>query len=54
MAGYVAVDGLRLDYWLQTRNPDYGEDESMRLFIRRKYREKAERLVEYWIKGECR
>ncbi len=52
--GLVAVDILRLDNWLQRRNPDYGDDDSMRLFIRRKYGEPAERFVEYWIKGEAR
>jgi hypothetical protein len=52
LAGCVAVDLLRLDYWLQKRNPDYADSESMRLFIRRKYGEHAEHFVEYWIKGE--
>ena len=52
MIGCVAVDILRLDDWLQKRNPDYREDESMRLCIRRKYGEKAERFVECWIRGE--
>lgn len=51
MVGLVAVDLLRLDYWLQKRNPDY-QDESMSGFIRRKYGEKAERFVRYWITGE--
>jgi hypothetical protein len=52
LAGCVAVDILRLDGWLQKRNPDYRDDESMPLFIRRKYSDKVERFVEYWIKGE--
>jgi hypothetical protein len=51
LTGHVCVDIVRLDYWLQQRNPDY-LDESMRGFILRKYGEKAERFVEYWIKGE--
>lgn len=54
LIGCVCVDIVRLDYWLQKRNPDYGENESMRLFIRRKYGSKAERFVKYWIKGEAR
>jgi hypothetical protein len=53
LAGLIAVDLLRLDYWLQKQNPDY-RDESMRLFIRRKYGEKAELFVAYWLKGEPR
>ena len=52
--GLVAIDILRLDNWLQQRNPDYRDDESMRLFIRRKFGDQAERFVEYWIKGELR
>ena len=52
MAGCIAVDLLRLDAWLQKRNPDYVDGDSMRLFIRRKYGEEAERFVEYWIRGE--
>ena len=52
MIGCVAVDILRLDDWLQKRNPDYADNESMRLFIRRKYGERAERFVEYWIRSE--
>ena len=50
--GLVAVDLLRLDNWLQQRNPDYVDGDSMRLFIRRKFGAKAERFVEYWNKGE--
>jgi hypothetical protein len=52
--GLVAVDIIRLDSWLQQRNPDYIDGDSMRLFIRRKFGEKAELFVEYWIKGESR
>jgi hypothetical protein len=54
LVGHTCVDLLRLDSWLQKRNPDYRENESMRGFIRRRYGEKAERFVEYWIKGEPR
>lgn len=54
MAGRVAVDLLRLDAWLQKRNPDYGDNESMRLFILRKYGERAERFVKAWIEGQPR
>jgi hypothetical protein len=53
MAGLVAVDLLRLDSWLQKRNPDYGDDDSMRGFIRRQYGEQAEHFVEHWIQGEA-
>ena len=53
MAGNVSVDLLRLDYWLQKRNPDY-RDESMCVFIGRKYGQKTGRFVKYWIKGEPR
>jgi len=49
--GCVCIDILRLDYWLQKHNPDYN-DESMRIFIRHKYGQDAERFVEHWIKGE--
>ena len=52
LIGSVCVDIVRLDNWLMRRNPDYGENESMRLFIRRKYGRTAERFVEYWLKGE--
>ena len=52
--GQVAVDILRLDNWLQQRNPDYVDTDSMRLFIRRKFGDQAERFVEYWITGESR
>ena len=52
LAGCIAVNVLRLDDWLRKRNADHGENESIRLFIRRKYGEEAERFVEYWIKGE--
>ena len=41
-----------LDNWLMRRNPDYREDESMRLFIRRKYGRHAEDFVAHWLKGE--
>ncbi len=51
--GMVAVDLLRLDYWLVQRNPDYG-DESMCGFIERKFGPEAERFVRYWITGEPR
>jgi hypothetical protein len=54
LAGHVCVDILRLDNWLQQRNPDYQPEESMCGFVRRKYGEKAERFVAYWIKGEPR
>jgi hypothetical protein len=53
-SGLVAVDLLRLDYWRQQRNPDYQPVDSMCGFIRRKYGEKSERFVAYWIKGEPR
>jgi hypothetical protein len=53
-AGQVAVDLLRLDYWLQQRNPDYGRQDSMCGFIRRKYGPKAAQFVRYWISGEPR
>ena len=52
LIGSTCVDIVRLDNWLMHRNPDYGENESMRLFIRRKYGRTAERFVEYWLKGE--
>ena len=52
MLGCVCVDIVRLDNWLMRRNPDYREDESMRLFIRRKYGRNAERFVKHWLKGE--
>ena len=51
LVGLVAVDIVRLDCWLQERNPDYSDGESMRGFIRRKYGEKTERFVEHWIAG---
>ena len=54
LIGHVCVDVVRLDNWLMRRNPDYRDDESMRLFIRRKYGRGAERFVEYWLKGEVR
>ncbi|NQT93237.1 MAG: hypothetical protein HQ559_10785 [Lentisphaerae bacterium] len=54
MAGCVTVDIVRLDAWLERRNADYRDGESMRLFIRRKYGEVAERFVKRWIKGEPR
>ena len=54
LSGVVAVDLLRLDYWLQKRNPDYGPDESMSGFVERKYGKEAERFVRYWITGEPR
>ena len=54
LVGHVCVDVVRLDNWLVRRNPDYEENESMRLFIRRKYGRGAERFVEYWLKGETR
>jgi hypothetical protein len=54
LLGSVCVDVVRMDNWLMQRNSDYREDESMRLFIRRKYGRKAERFVEYWLKGEGR
>ncbi len=54
LIGHVCVDVVRLDNWLMQRNLDYREDESMRLFIRRKYGRRAERFVEYWLKGEGR
>lgn len=52
LIGSVCVDVVRLDNWLMRRNSDYRDDESMRLFIRRKYGRTAERFVEYWLKGE--
>jgi hypothetical protein len=52
MLGCVCVDIVRLDYWLQKRNPDYGSNESMCFFIRRKYGRDAEHFVAYWLKGE--
>jgi len=54
LIGHVCVDIVRLDNWLMRRNPDYRDDESMRLFIRRKYGQNAERFVEYWLMGEER
>ena len=54
LIGHVCVDIVRLDNWLMQRNSDYRDDESMRLFIRRKYGRKAERFVAYWLKGEAR
>ena len=54
LIGYVCVDIIRLDNWLMRRNPDYRDDESMRLFIRRKYGTDAERFVERWLKGKPR
>ena len=52
LIGCVSVDIVRLDEWLMRRNPDYGEDESMSDFIRRKYGQKAERFVKHWLQGE--
>ena len=52
LIGSVCVDVVRLDNWLMRRNSDYRDDDSMRLFIRRKYGRTAERFVEYWLKGE--
>jgi len=52
LIGCVCVDIVRLDNWLMQRNPDYADNESIRLFIRRKYGRNAERFVEYWLKGE--
>ena len=52
MLGCVCVDIVRLDYWLQKRNPDYRDDESMRLFIRRRYGRNAEHFVAHWLRGE--
>lgn len=54
LIGCVCVDIVRLDNWLMRRNPDYRDNDSMRLFIRRKYGRTAERFVEYWLKGEQR
>ena len=56
LSGVVAVDLLRLDYWLQKRNPDYPDyrDESMSGFVERKYGKSAECFVRYWLKGEPR
>jgi hypothetical protein len=54
MAGCVAVDIVRLDYWLKKRNHDYQDNESMRDFIRRKHGRNAEDFVQHWIKGERR
>lgn len=54
LIGHVCVDVVRLDNWLMRRNPDYRDNESMRCFIRRKYGRRAERFVEYWLKGEGR
>jgi len=54
LVGCVCVDVVRLDNWLMRRNSDYRDDESMRLFIRRKYGRRAERFVEYWLRGEQR
>ena len=34
------------------RNQDYADNESMRLFIRRKFGREAEQFVEHWLKGE--
>lgn len=52
MIGCVCVDIVRLDCWLQKRNPDYRANESMCFFIRRKYGRDAELFVAYWLKGE--
>ena len=52
LIGCVCVDIVRLDNWLMRRNPDYRDNDSMRLFIRRKYGRSAERFVEHWLKGE--
>ena len=49
LIGCVSVDIVRLDEWLMRRNPDYGEDESMSDFIRRKYGQKAERFVKHFF-----
>lgn len=54
LVGYVTVDVLRLDDWLHQRHPGYRNDESMSHFIRRRYGEKAERFIAYWLKGERR
>jgi hypothetical protein len=52
MVGHITVDLVRLDDWLRQRNPDYADNESMSGFIRRKYGQKTERFVAYWIRGE--
>jgi hypothetical protein len=54
LIGCVCVDIVRLDNWLMQRNPDYLENESMRLSIRRKHGRRAERFVAYWLRGEGR
>ena len=54
LIGSVCVDVVRLDNWFMRRNPDYRDNDSMRLFIRRKYGRNAERFVEHWLKGEQR
>jgi hypothetical protein len=54
LSGHVCVDIVRLDFWLQKRNPDYAPDEAMAGFIERKYGHGAERFVRYWLRGEPR
>ena len=49
--GIVTVDIVRLDDWLQRRNPDYGDNESMQEFVRRRYGPAAEAFLARWIKG---
>ena len=50
--GHVAVDLIMLDIWIQQRNPEYQEDESLRDFIAWKYGEEAAAFVGHWITGE--
>ena len=54
LVGLVAVDLLRLDAWLQSRHPEYGANESMSGFVRRRYGGKAERFIAHWLEGEPR
>ena len=52
LAGYVCVDIISLDTWMQQRNSDYQEDESMQEFIVCRYGDETALFVEHWIKGE--
>ena len=52
--GTVAIDLLRLDNWLQRRNPEYRPKDSMEGFIRRKFGDHAADFVKSWIRGKPR
>jgi hypothetical protein len=53
LTGYVTIDIIRLDTWIQQRNPEYQEDEPLREFVAWRYGASAVVFIEYWIRGEC-